>query len=378
MAFFDSPEGREDPSEQPANDPDAGELQSLERIVAGGIPATAQRRLRALGGADSLFTSSFSVGEYALLDDLAARPLAQVMGASVHQVGWQYLPPPLSWQSPPSLAPARGRRLRAAGGALPGRYPASSLYWRSRRSPTAMSWKDTVLCELETIGRAWDQARRRALDRLTEEARLLEADAVVGVNLHRGEHDWASGTVDYLLSGTAVRFGGDRRAAWPVLTDLSVQEYWKLRAAGYDSVGLVATTAVVFVSMAGATRWRRVRSLAQNQELPELTQAIFAARDTARARLLGQARDNHSSGIIGMTFEQSLRGEKFKFAGPGTTGDPHWQLGKARVRGYGTGASDQERRGLVVTFHGAGTAIRRAEMLDPYPPQAITRLSASR
>ena len=40
-----------------------------------------------------MFTSGLSVNEFALLDRLGPSPLAQVMGASVVQAGWQYLPP---------------------------------------------------------------------------------------------------------------------------------------------------------------------------------------------------------------------------------------------------------------------------------------------
>jgi uncharacterized protein YbjQ (UPF0145 family) len=155
------------------------------------------------------------------------------------------------------------------------------------------------------------------------------------------------------------------------VTDLSVQDFWKLHQAGYASVGLVATTAVMFVATAAATRWQRMVTADRNQELAEISGAVFAARDTARARLLGQARDHHADGIVGMAFAQHMRPGEFKFAA---------QLGNrspgALVRTYDSGAGDGGRSGLVVTFHAAGTAIRRAASVERFPPETVTRLGA--
>jgi uncharacterized protein YbjQ (UPF0145 family) len=184
---------------------DAGDRHESERIEAGGIPTRAGARLNELQGSDALFTSTLGVAEFALLSELECVPLGQVLGASVHQVGWQYLGADAQW-----------------GG--------------------------EVFYELDTVSRAWDEARGRAFDRLIQEAVLLGADAVVGVRLSRGEHDWARSTVDYVVSGTGIRQPGSERADRPVLTDLSGQEYWKLIRAGWAPAALVAATSVVFVS----------------------------------------------------------------------------------------------------------------------------------
>jgi uncharacterized protein YbjQ (UPF0145 family) len=360
MAFFDGT--GDDGPDSAGGDPEDSDLSdlaaALARIEAGGIPIEAERRLHDLGAGGSLFTSGLTVGAFALLGQLGPRPLAQVMGASVHQVGWQYLPPPASWPRPPA----------------PVSFGSPSLSWTGSRTAGQMRWNDTLLHELETIGRAWDLARRRALDRLVEETRQVGADAVVGVKLDRGEHDWAAGTVDYMVAGTAIRFAGTEPPGWPALTDLPVADYWKLYQAGYASVGLVATTAVMFVSTAGAVRWQRQLNVTRNQELPELTAAVFAARDTARARLLGQARDHHADGIVGMTFAQRVEPGEFKFAGLGSTPARPAGLGLAT---YAAGAGDGERSGLVVTFHAAGTAIRRTAAAARYPPETVTRLGAT-
>ncbi len=136
MGFFDR-SGESEPAQGPDD--------------AQGVPSAAEQRLAELTGGE-FFTSTLGVGEFALLSMLGPKPLAQVMGASVHQVGWQFLPPSAQW-----------------GG--------------------------EVYCPLTAVMQAWDDARRHAFQRLTEEAWTVGADAVVGVRLKRGEHDWARGRV---------------------------------------------------------------------------------------------------------------------------------------------------------------------------------------
>ena len=65
-----------------------------------------------------------------------------------------------------------------------------------------------MVCELDVLTDAWNLARRRALDRLAEEALQVGADAVVGVRLHRSDHDLGKGTIEYVVTGTAIRLPG--------------------------------------------------------------------------------------------------------------------------------------------------------------------------
>jgi Putative heavy-metal-binding len=105
------------------------------------------------------------------------------------------------------------------------------------------------------------EERLRALDRLREEAVQVGADAVVGVHLQRSDHDLGRGTIEYVVSGTAIRIPGSAGTSWPVLTDVSVQDYCRLRSAGRAPVGFLATTVVVFASPSRATRFRRPGAL---------------------------------------------------------------------------------------------------------------------
>jgi uncharacterized protein YbjQ (UPF0145 family) len=346
---------------------DGEQSEAIARIEAGGIPVEAEERLKALGRGESLFTCGLSVNEFALLGRMGPQPLAQVMGASVVRTGWQYLP--ALDPTPVAMPRSGGQYSRYSAGPSATGYQLTNPYaepsWAQIRS---YQWHSTVVCELDTMTDAWNLARRRALDRLTEEALQVGADAVVGVHLHRSDHDLGRGTIEYVVTGTAIRVPGSEAAQWPVLTDVSVQDYWRLRSAGREAVGLLATTEVVFASPPYSTRLRRARQARQNQELEELSRGFHAARDTIRARLVGQVSDAHAEGAVGVEFAHHVHREKLAVASSLTGGMQRgWRLGRFGIPYKVSGGSDVERRGWVITMHAAGTAIRSSGQGRPSP-----------
>jgi uncharacterized protein YbjQ (UPF0145 family) len=357
MAGFFSNEASDEEGAAPCSQ----DTESLRRIESGGIPLATERRLQGLAREGSMFLGEISPAELGLLEGLGQRPLAQVMGASVYQVGWQYLP-------------ALDARLNPARGMLDSAYLEPSF--TQKRS---YLWEQTVVYELDTITRAWDQARRHALDRLSEEAAQVKADAVVGVRLRRGEHDWGERTIDYVVSGTAIRWQATPSGRWPLLSDLGVQDYWRLLHAGYEPVGLLATTAVIFVSASRSVRLQRVRSTFENQELEELSRAFHVARDTVRARLQGQVDANNGTGAVGVELSHSVHEGEFSLENPMRVATrPGWQQGQVGLPTYVKGGSEVERSGWVITMHGSGTAIRRRADGSSYPPETTVRLNSSR
>ena len=361
MGFFDR-----------RDDDDAADAESLRRIESGGIPLGAEQRLKALGGEGGLYTSELSVNEFALLRRMGPQPLAQVMGASVVRTGWQYLPA----LPPGEIVTRTVKGLSYYTSQTPG-----SINRFTEPSPSQLrnyTWHAAEVCELDVLTDAWTLARRRALDRLTEEALQLNADAVVGVHLHRGEHDLRAGTIDYVVTGTAVRFPGSAGEAWPLLTDLSVQDYWRLHTAGHEPVGFLATTTVVFASPPVALRLQRLRTLARNQELDELTRAFKAARETVRARLEGQVSDAHGSGAVGVTLSHAIHRDKLAVASSlQTTSRRGWHLGRLGIPYRVSGRGEAERRGWVITMHGAGTAIRSRSGPPPPSVKPTVRMGAT-
>jgi uncharacterized protein YbjQ (UPF0145 family) len=309
--------------------------QSLERVEAGGIPLAAERRLRELGERGGAFTSDLSVGDFALCRQLGLKPVSQVMGSSIYQVGYQATP----WPS-------------AMGGSF--------------------------MFEMEALSQAWNEVRGLALGRLSQEASHVGADAVVGVELRTGEHDWAENAIEYVVVGTAIRRGQNaapegsasgaegRRSngptpdgrrpsrGEPVLTELSVADYAKLLSAGVEPLGVVAWSSVFFVGASYSTQMMSgVGGLGftQNQELREFTQGVYSAREIVVGRLTEQAARLDASGVIGVRIAHGIQR---------TT----------------VGAGTYSRGGLMVTLHAIGTAIQEDRATIPYTPETTLDLTS--
>lgn len=301
----------------------------------------------------SLFTSGLSVNEFALLERMGPQPLAQVMGASVVRVGWQYLP---------ALDPGTIVNYPIYGPTVTGRALQNRMTEASMSQVRNYVWHAEVVCELDVLTDAWNLARRRALDRLVEEGRQVGADAVVGVHLQRSDHDLGKGTIEYVVTGTAIRHPNQEPAARPLLTDVSVQDYWRLHTAGHEPVGLLATTSAVFASPPRDRRLRRLRTPNRNPELDEVTRGFRAARDAVRARIQGQVSDVHGTGAVGIELSHSVHRDTLPVASAlGSTSQRGWNKGSLGLPYYVSGRADVDRRGWVITMHAAGSAIRRRQ-----------------
>ena len=215
--------------------------------------------------------------------------------------------------------------------------------------------------EVPALSMAYNESRRLALGRLLEEARTAAADAVVGVRITQGAHDWAPGAVEFIAVGTAVHMPERLRAPGgaTVLTDLSGQEFWKLCAAGMRPVGIAAHTSVHYVPATWQTRMAQGSSMFggssswTNQELPDFTQGVYDARETAMRQLTTQAAESGGHGVVGVTIDQHSR--------------------TYRVRRGGFETDD-----LIVTFHVMGTVIQEDPALGvEAPPPALSVLSLS-
>jgi uncharacterized protein YbjQ (UPF0145 family) len=290
------------PDPQPGPEREQEQQQSLARVEQGHIPLSAERRLRELRTSDGAgsFTSDLSVNGFALCHQLGLKPLSQVMGSSIYQMGYQS-----SWGN--------------------------------------MGYGNAILFELDTLSEALNEVRGRALVRLGEEARHVGADAVVGLQTRAGESQLDTGTLalEHMVVGTAVRREG-AHAKHPVLTELSVAEYAMLLKGGFEPLGIVAWSAVFFTSyvfggMAGAGMLAggSLTGGVRNFELREFTQAIYSAREAVMQRISSQASALGASGVVGMNVGHTVRPQSL---------------------GGGVGA--RELRGLMVTFTAVGTAIR--------------------
>jgi uncharacterized protein YbjQ (UPF0145 family) len=278
---------------------------SLEEIERGGLPLNAQDRLRELAGSpQATFTSTMKVNEFALSHSLGLDPICQVMGSSVYHVGMQF------------------------------------------------RWTQTG--EIPALTQAMNEARRLALGRLYQEAQLAGADAVVGVTITRGEHDFVGDGVEFVAQGTAVRIPSAPTNGHPVLSDLSLQDFWKLRVAGYLPVGVVAASTVYYIVASWATRRAQAgwRASWQNQELVDFTQGVYAARETVLAGMQQQAAYYGAEGVVGVRLEEDAHPVE-------------------------VGSDNNRRTDLRVTMHVLGTAIRSAPGGRPVTPRPTVSRGAT-
>jgi uncharacterized protein YbjQ (UPF0145 family) len=288
------------------------DAESLARLEQGHIPLRAAERLAELASAEGprAFSSDLSVAEFGLLHRIGIEPITLVMGSSIYHVGWQ------------------------------------NVYYDS---PT----------EMTPISHAWNESRRLALGRLLEEVQTAGGDAVVGVRVQQGAHDWAAGAVEFVVVGTAVRLPEALRGDGdPILTDLSGQEFWQLCAQGIRPVGIVASTSVHYAPAGIRTMQAQSSMFGSswvNQELPDYTAGVYAARRRAMHGVSTQAQALGAEGVVGVRYAQHLRG--IRIARP-----------------------MMEREDLVVTLHAMGTAIREEPALAAAvatPPVASTILDLS-
>jgi uncharacterized protein YbjQ (UPF0145 family) len=269
----------------------------LERIARGGIPLGAEQRLTGIAGARSPFTSDLSAKEYALAQASGLVPLAQVMGSSVVQHGWQNY----GWQS-------------YAGG----------------------------IREMPSFAIPWNLSRERSFDRLSQEAQFAGADAVVGVEMTAKGFLGDPSNVEYVVFGTAVREstlrGAPRRG--PRMCALSMQDVDKLRRIGAETLGVIGHTSVVCVALSmGANQM--MGSWWGNQELTEVTQGVYAARDLAMRTVRGQASEVGANDLVISTLTHDIHHHEVESPG-------------------------YRQHFFIVSMHVLGTAIRLGAH-DPHP-----------
>ena len=223
--------------------------------TAGGVPVDAIARLRRMRGEGGkpLFTSDLSVSEFVLLKELQMQPLGLVLGSSIYHVGLQY-----------------------------------ANYFNNE--------------ELVVLTQAMYQARELAMTRMEEEAQTLGADGIVGVRLQVGGYAWAENALEFTAIGTAVAApdGSDYKtvAGKPFTSDLNVQDFYKLHEAGYIPAELVMGTCVYHIAHQGFMQ--SMRTIGNNVELPNYTEAIYDARELAMSRMQAEAEAHGAEGVVGM------------------------------------------------------------------------------
>jgi uncharacterized protein YbjQ (UPF0145 family) len=270
----------------------------LERIRRGGIPLGAEQRLKGVAAASSpVFSSDLSVNEYAIAQASGLTPIAQIMGSSVVQHGWQNY----GWSS--------------YGGGIQ---------------------------EMPTFAMPWNLSRGRAFDRLRQEAQFAGADAVIGIEMTADSFLGEPGNIELVVFGTAVRETTlvGRGGSGPRMCALSGQDVDKLRRIGAETLGVIGHTSVVCVALSARAN-QMMSSWWGNQELTEVTQGVYAARQLAMDEVRDQASKAGANDMVISMLEHTI--------------DHH------EVEGYG-----YRQHFFIVSMHVLGTAIRLGAH-EPHP-----------
>jgi uncharacterized protein YbjQ (UPF0145 family) len=247
----------------------------LERIQRGGIPLGAEQRLKRIAAASSpFFTSDLSAKEYAIAQASGLTPIAQIMGSSVVQHGWQNY----GWSS--------------YGGGIR---------------------------EMPSFAAPWNLSRQRSFDRLRQEAQFAGADAVIGIEMTAKGFLGDRGNVEYVVFGTAVREttlarrdGSGPRA--PRMCALSGQDVDKLRRIGAETLGVIGHTSVVCVALSLQGN-QMMGSWWGNQEMTEVTEGVYAARHLAMNEVRRQASEAGANDIVISTLEHTIDHHEYESAG---------------------------------------------------------------
>ncbi len=292
--------------EQKIKDVRAAELQrqeiDLQELAAGGIPTEAKARLAELGKlADQdncIFTSNLAPDELALLRRHGYKPRGLITGSAVWHVGQAFA-----------------------------------------------SMND---CEVRVLSDAYDRATQLAVSRMEQELSLIGGHGVVGVTLKMVRHEWGEKLVEVQVMGTAVEGPGERPGV-PFMCDLSVQEWWALRRAGYEPAALVWGYCTWFLFTTAMDE--NIHRSWNNVEFQHYSDGLSRARHRALENLYQQARVVRATGLVGVTIDRKL--QEVRLTGP--------NMGEIQNQAY-----EREHHNLTVSI--IGTAIR----LIPNAPHAVT------
>lgn len=276
--------------------------QSRQRLADGELPLEAEARIYnfkriAAGKREAgFFSSGLTPSALALTASHTIRPIAQVTGSAVYQLGWN--PDPLASSS-----------------------------------------------EMEQVTVGLNDVRRRALDRLTVQTTKLAAHGVAGIEVHRRlvshadrpsldqmglwkYEDLRHCTVEVTVHGTALAWANVRPQETPFLSTLSVIDLTKLLEAGYLPAGIVAASSVWYQIGGFDTRWALQSGLGRNAswyntELKDYTRAFYEAKERAIVRVQRQAADLTATGVVNVSTTYSLIDHEIDFDNQGKSEKRH-------------------------------------------------------
>ena len=172
----------------------------------------------------------------------------------------------------------------------------------------------------------FNQTRHLALERLSNEARTVGANAVVGINTTVMKFQ---GVHEMMMMGTASRHAALPPScdAAPVTSDLTCEEMWNLVHMGYMPHKLVLGTAVYSLGVIGGLK-AILKSFVKG-EINDLTSLIYDAREHAIGLIAQEANAIDADDVVGIRTHIHEMGSLIEFMAIGTAVKRHEGVGTA-------------------------------------------------
>ncbi len=150
--------------------------------------------------------------------------------------------------------------------------------------------------ELSGASDAHNLAVHTASERLAKECSSAGGHGVVGVRVSAEVHPHH---VNVELTGTAVRpVGAKPHVGRPFVSDLSTRDFALLSNAGWMPLGLAFGASFIYAPRRDAAA--AIRQSTQNVEMTNLTEALYAARESAMERMQSSGLQMSADGIVGV------------------------------------------------------------------------------
>lgn len=187
--------------------------------------------------------------------------------------------------------------------------------------------------EVETASSAFAGAVDQAASLLQAECHKAGGTGVLGVQV---EMRVSSHHVAIELSGTAVKRTGRSGDRFEFISDLSARDFVLLTRSGWWPLGLAAGASFVVAPRRTVGQWASQQG--QNTELPNLTQALYLAREGAMERMQRAGAAMKADGIVAVKLREgrassSIRVMQFVAIGTGVhlQADRHQTIAPAMV-----------------------------------------------
>jgi uncharacterized protein YbjQ (UPF0145 family) len=182
------------------------------------------------------------------------------------------------------------------------------------------SIKQIAKGEVSQYSNIFNKTRNLALQRITDEAKSMNANSVVGIRttiLPVG----TSGVQEMIMIGTASynpQIDSIASIAGGVTTsDLTAEETWNITQLGYAPIKLLIGTSVYSLGFVGGLK-AALKNFVKG-EISDLTQLIYGAREQSIKKLQQQAEEVDADDVLGIkTYIYNIGGNLIEFMAIGT------------------------------------------------------------